>query len=45
MIQRAAKLRVGPQKQAVVVACRDAIKNNNLQQVQGLLESKDTHRP
>lgn len=29
MIQKAARLRVGADKTAVIAACRDAIKNNN----------------
>ncbi len=29
MIQKAAKLRVGADKAAVITACREAIKNNN----------------
>mmetsp|Transcript_16107 Transcript_16107/g.40587 ORF Transcript_16107/g.40587 Transcript_16107/m.40587 type:complete len:715 (+) Transcript_16107:67-2211(+) len=29
MIQKAARLRVGPEKTAVIAACREAIKNNN----------------
>ena len=43
MLQRAAKLRLGPQKQAIVVACREAIKNNNLHQASALLNPHDTH--
>ena len=39
MIQRAAKLRVGQAKGAVVAACRAALKANNLQALLGILRT------
>mmetsp|Transcript_9454 Transcript_9454/g.21644 ORF Transcript_9454/g.21644 Transcript_9454/m.21644 type:complete len:710 (+) Transcript_9454:98-2227(+) len=39
MIQRAARLRMGSVKSAVVSACRDAMKNNNMQRVLSIIQT------